>query len=60
VTFGNGLLTYTPATNQFLGTNAEMVTSELIVADTFGRRATNWQWERPSPALLDRMPERPL
>lgn len=39
--FANGLLTYTPATNQFLGTNGQTITNQLIVADTLGNRATN-------------------
>lgn len=35
------LLTYTPATNQFLGTNGQTITNKLITADTLGFRATN-------------------
>jgi formylglycine-generating enzyme required for sulfatase activity len=35
------VLTYTPATNQCLGTNGQTITNELIIADTLGYRATN-------------------
>jgi formylglycine-generating enzyme required for sulfatase activity len=35
------VLTYTPATNQFLGTNGQTITNKLIIADTLGFRATN-------------------
>lgn len=41
LTFQNGLLTYTPATNQFLGANGQFVTNQLVVADTLGNRGTN-------------------
>jgi formylglycine-generating enzyme required for sulfatase activity len=39
--FQNGLLTYTPATNQFLGANGQFITSQLVVADTLGHWGTN-------------------
>lgn len=39
--FTNNILTYTPATNQFLGSNGQTITNTLIVADTLGHRATN-------------------
>ena len=41
LSFTNNLLTYTPATNQFLGTNGQTITNKLIVADTLGRRSTS-------------------
>ncbi|HXP62156.1 MAG TPA: SUMF1/EgtB/PvdO family nonheme iron enzyme [Dongiaceae bacterium] len=41
LSFQNGLLTYTPATNQFLGANGQFVTNQLVVADTLGNRGTN-------------------
>ncbi|MGO9202193.1 MAG: SUMF1/EgtB/PvdO family nonheme iron enzyme [Limisphaerales bacterium] len=41
LSFQNGLLTYTPATNQFLGANGQFVTNRLAVADTLGNRGTN-------------------
>jgi hypothetical protein len=40
LSFQNGLLTYTPATNQFLGANGSFVTNQLVVADTLGNRGT--------------------
>jgi hypothetical protein len=39
--FQNGLLTYTPATNQFLGANGQYITNQLVVADTLGHWGTN-------------------
>src|ERR1017187_4533329 len=39
--FQNGQLTYTPATNQFLGTNGQFITNRLVVADTLGHWGTN-------------------
>ena len=41
LSFQNGLLTYTPATNQFLGANGGFITNQLVVADTLGNRGTN-------------------
>ncbi|MGO9202448.1 MAG: formylglycine-generating enzyme family protein, partial [Limisphaerales bacterium] len=41
MSFQNGLLTYTPATNQFLGADGDFVTNQLVVADTLGNRGTN-------------------
>ena len=39
--FINNVLTYTPATNEFIGTNGQTITTKLIVADTLGQRTTN-------------------
>ena len=41
MSFQNGLLTYTPATNQFLGANGQFITNQLVVADTLGHWGTN-------------------
>src|ERR1035437_9770558 len=42
--YANGLLTYTPATNVFLGTNGQIVTAKISVADTLGNLTTNFTW----------------
>jgi formylglycine-generating enzyme required for sulfatase activity len=42
--FAGGIVTYTPATNVFLGTNGEMVTATISVADTLGNVTTNFTW----------------
>jgi hypothetical protein len=39
-----GVLTYTPGTNEFLGTNGQMMTLALAVADTLGNQTTNFTW----------------
>jgi hypothetical protein len=39
-----GILTYTPATNVFLGTNGEIVVATISVADTLGNVTTNFTW----------------
>jgi len=39
-----GTLTFTPATNVFLGTNGQIVTASLSVADTLGNVTTNFTW----------------
>jgi len=41
ISYVNGTLTYTPATNEFHGTYGETVTATLAVSDTLGHRATN-------------------
>ncbi len=41
LTLAANVLTYTPLTNQFLGTNGQTLTNQLIIADTLGFRATN-------------------
>ncbi len=41
LTYTNGVLTYTPGTNEFLVTNGQTVTATLAVSDTLGHRATN-------------------
>jgi formylglycine-generating enzyme required for sulfatase activity len=51
--YTNGTLTYTPATNQFLGTNGQMVTNRLIVADTLGHSTTNtWPFKLELTPIL--------
>jgi formylglycine-generating enzyme required for sulfatase activity len=40
----SGVLTYTPGTNQFLGTNGQIVTATLSVTDTLGNQTTNFTW----------------
>jgi sulfatase modifying factor 1 len=42
--FAGGIVTYTPATNVFLGTKGEMVTATISVADTLGNVTTNFTW----------------
>ncbi len=42
--YTNGLLTFTPATNVFLGTNGQIVTAAITVADTLGNVTTNFTW----------------
>ncbi len=39
--YADGLLTYTPATNQFLGASGQFITNCLVVADTLGHYGTN-------------------
>ena len=42
--YSNGLLTYTPAPNVFLGTNGQIVVASISVADTLGNLTTNFTW----------------
>ncbi|HEY5234151.1 MAG TPA: SUMF1/EgtB/PvdO family nonheme iron enzyme [Verrucomicrobiae bacterium] len=42
--YAGGVLTYTPATNVFLGTNGQMVVAAISVADTLGNQTTNFTW----------------
>ncbi len=42
--YASGILTYTPATNVFLGTNGETVVASISVADTLGNVTTNFTW----------------
>ena len=44
LSYAFGLLTYTPATNEFLGTNGQMVSVTLSAADTLGNQTTNFAW----------------
>ena len=47
------VLTYTPATNQFLGTNGQTITNKLIISDTLGYRATNaWPFKLELTPIL--------
>ncbi len=51
--YTNGTLTYTPATNQFLGTHGETVTAKLAFSDTLGHRATNtWPFKLELTPIL--------
>ncbi len=51
--YTDGTLTYTPATNQFLGTNGETVTATLAFSDTLGHRATNtWPFKLELTPIL--------
>jgi formylglycine-generating enzyme required for sulfatase activity len=44
--YADGLLTYTPATNQFLGRNGQFIANQLVVADTLGHWGTNtWSFK---------------
>jgi hypothetical protein len=42
--YTNGLLTFTPSANVFLGTNGQGVTAMISVADTLGNVTTNFTW----------------
>ncbi len=42
--YATGILTYTPATNVFLGTNGQFVVATISVADTLGNVTTNFNW----------------
>jgi formylglycine-generating enzyme required for sulfatase activity len=44
LSYVSGVLTYTPATNQFLGTNGQTVTASLSVKDILGNQTTNFTW----------------
>jgi sulfatase modifying factor 1 len=44
LSYGGGVLTYTPGTNEFLGTNGQIMTIALAVADTLGNQTTNFSW----------------
>src|ERR1017187_6592818 len=39
-----GVLTYTPGTNEFLGTNGQIMMVALAVADILGNQTTNFTW----------------
>jgi formylglycine-generating enzyme required for sulfatase activity len=52
LSFQNGLLTYAPATNQFLGANSQFITNQLVVADTLGNRGTNTWGFKLEPASV--------
>ena len=44
LSYVSGVLTYTPATNQFLGTNGQTVIASLSVKDILGNQTTNFTW----------------
>ncbi len=50
----NGVLTYTPATNEVLGALGDTVTVSLSAADTLGNVTTNftWQFQLALPTIL--------
>ncbi len=50
----NGVLTYTPATNEALGALGQIVTVSLSAADTLGNLTTNftWQFQLALPTIL--------
>jgi formylglycine-generating enzyme required for sulfatase activity len=41
LSLAGNVLTYTPAASEFLGTNGQTLTNQLIIGDTLGYRATN-------------------
>ncbi len=45
----SGVLTYTPGTNEFFGTNGQIITLALAVADTLGNQTTNFTWSFQLP-----------
>ncbi len=44
LSYAFGLLSYTPGTNEFLGTNGQIVNVTLSAADTLGNQTTNFTW----------------
>jgi formylglycine-generating enzyme required for sulfatase activity len=44
LSYVGGVLTYTPGTNQFLGTNGQTVAVKLSASDTLGNQTTNFTW----------------
>jgi formylglycine-generating enzyme required for sulfatase activity len=44
LSYVGGVLTYTPGTNEFFGTNGQIITLALAVADTLGNQTTNFTW----------------
>jgi formylglycine-generating enzyme required for sulfatase activity len=53
LSFANGILTYTPGSNQFLGRNGETVNNQLIFADILGHRSTNlWPFTLEVTSIL--------
>jgi formylglycine-generating enzyme required for sulfatase activity len=44
LSFSSGLLNYSPGTNEFLGTNGEIVAVSFAAADTLGNQTTNSTW----------------
>jgi hypothetical protein len=45
----SGVLAYTPGTNEFLGTNGQIVSVKLSAADTLGNQTTNFTWSFQLP-----------
>jgi formylglycine-generating enzyme required for sulfatase activity len=53
MSFQDGLLTYTPATNQFLDADGLFITNRLVVADTLGHWGTNtWSFKLELTPIL--------
>ena len=44
LSYVGGVLTYTPGTNEFFGTNGQIITLALAAADTLGNQTTNFTW----------------
>ncbi|MCX6921685.1 MAG: SUMF1/EgtB/PvdO family nonheme iron enzyme, partial [Verrucomicrobia bacterium] len=44
LSYSLGLLTYTPGTNEFLGTNGQIVSVKLSASDTLGNQTANFIW----------------
>ena len=44
LSYMGGVLTYTPGTNEFFGTDGQIITLALAVADTLGNQTTNFTW----------------
>jgi formylglycine-generating enzyme len=44
LSYSPGLLTYTPGTNEFLGSNGQIVSVKLSAADTLSNQTTNSTW----------------
>jgi hypothetical protein len=53
LTFEDGVLLYTPATTEFLGTNTQTVVASLAVTDRLGNRSTNaWSFQLEQTVIL--------
>ena len=44
LSYSLGLLTYTPGTNESLGTNGQIISVSLSAADSLGNQTTNFTW----------------
>jgi hypothetical protein len=56
LSYSGGVLTYSPGTNEFFGTNGDFVIVGLSAADTLGNRTTNFTWSfrlELTPVLSD-------
>ena len=51
--YTNDVVTYTPGTNEFLGSATQTIAASLAVADTLGHRGTNaWSFQLELPTVL--------